>query len=154
MEREKKLTSSSLSNYMSCKKRNFAIWLTKLGEIDWRFQKMKVYLAAQTLSASVANALEFLSKDLQHPDFKDAAPTIELIRIIDRLFDLLNSRNPFAKGYKTPLKKSNESFWKPILGEAFEFLISLKHVNGELLPEKLPLNRQKLKKVVSCPFLL
>ncbi|KAG5862941.1 hypothetical protein JTB14_008034 [Gonioctena quinquepunctata] len=100
--------------------------------IDWRSQKMKVNLAAQTLSASVANALEFLSKDLQHPDFKDAAPTIEFIRIIDRLFDLLNSRNPFAKGYKTPLKKSNESFWKPILEQAFEFLISLKHVNGEL----------------------
>jgi hypothetical protein len=29
---------------------------------------------------------------------------VHYLRVIDRLFDILNSRNPFAKGYKAPMK--------------------------------------------------
>ena len=39
---------------------------------------MKVELAAQTLSTSVADALEYLSN--VKPEFKGAGPTIEFIR--------------------------------------------------------------------------
>ena len=44
---------------------------------------MKVYLAAQIFSKSVANALKLLM-DTGHPDFADAEATIEFILIIDR----------------------------------------------------------------------
>lgn len=46
--------------------------------------------------------------------------------IIDCLFDLLNSQNPFAKGYKAPLRPSNECFWRPFLQQARTYLLSLR----------------------------
>lgn len=68
--------------------------------IDWSKQKMKVNLAAQTLSASVADALKFCRTVLNLPEFAASEPLEEFIKMFDRLFDLLNSRNPLAKGYK------------------------------------------------------
>ena len=84
--------------------------------IQWTKQKMKVRLAAQTLSSSVADALEFCNTDLNLPAFRNCEATVKFIRIIDRLFDLMNSRNPFARGYKAPLRSSNEIFWRPFAG--------------------------------------
>jgi len=60
---------------------------------------MKVNLAAQTFSASVADALEYCNVVLNLPDFKGCEATVKFIRTIDHLFDMLNSRNPFAKGF-------------------------------------------------------
>lgn len=60
---------------------------------------MKVKYAAHTLSASVANAMNFLKTE-NIPEFEDSEATIKFIYIIDRLFDFMNSRNPFAKGFK------------------------------------------------------
>lgn len=76
--------------------------------IEWGKQKMKVNLAAQTLSASVADAIEFADQVLKLPEFTNSAPTVKFIRIFDRLFDILNSRNPFGKGYKSPLRQENK----------------------------------------------
>ncbi len=39
-----------------------------VNHILWQRHKMKVKLAVQTLSSSVANALELLQKDLKHPE--------------------------------------------------------------------------------------
>lgn len=63
---------------------------------------MKVKLAAQTLSASIATALEFLEKSGVE-EFQGAGPTIKFIKVIDKIFDFLNSRNPLGKGFKSPL---------------------------------------------------
>jgi len=51
--------------------------------IVWQKHKMKVNLAVQTLSSSVANALEFLKDDLQLPKVKGCGPTIQFITKID-----------------------------------------------------------------------
>ncbi|KAG5895480.1 hypothetical protein JTB14_011178 [Gonioctena quinquepunctata] len=68
---------------------------------------MKVNLAAQTISNSIADAMEFLMKDIQHPDFADAEGTIEFIRVFDRAFDICNSRSPIGTGSKAPLRERN-----------------------------------------------
>ena len=60
---------------------------------------MNVRIAAQTLSSSVADALEYLM-NTGDVFFKDAGPTIKFIRVVDRLFDQLNSKNPFAKRFQ------------------------------------------------------
>ena len=39
-----------------------------------------------------------------HPLFVDAAGTIKFIRAIDKIFDILNSRTSFGKGYKQPIR--------------------------------------------------
>lgn len=74
--------------------------------IHWKQNKMKVKYAANTLSASVANAIDFL-RDEGLNDFKDSENTVKFIKIIDRLFDFLNSRNPLGKHFKQPLTIHN-----------------------------------------------
>lgn len=66
----------------------------QLNHIRYFKMKMKVYLAAQTLSQSVADTLEFCMKDLKLTEFQRCEATIRFIRSIDILFDFLNSHNP------------------------------------------------------------
>lgn len=84
-----------------------------LNHIRYFKNKMKVYLAAQTLSSSVADAIEFCNKQLQLPEFQNSEGTVQFIRVIDRVFDFLNSRNPLARGYKAPLRPGDdEKRWR------------------------------------------
>lgn len=69
--------------------------------INWKGNSMKVKLAVQLLSSSVADAPAYLSQTLI--EFEKCEATIKFIRIIDEIFDFLNSRNPFAKGLKQPI---------------------------------------------------
>ena len=61
---------------------------------------MNVKFIAKTLSAYVANAIDFLCDEAQLPEFQDSEATPEFIRRIDLVFDLMNSHNPLAKGNK------------------------------------------------------
>ncbi|XP_065667993.1 uncharacterized protein LOC136088237 [Hydra vulgaris] len=72
----------------------------KLAHIAVRQQKMKVNLAAQIFNSSVADALLFCSENFKLSQFGGCGAAVEFNRIIDRLYDILKSRNPFAKGYK------------------------------------------------------
>jgi len=65
-------------------------------------KKMKVKLAAQTLSASVASALSVI-RHLWYSDFTGSECTKFFISTIDRLFDTFHSRSPKASGFKSPL---------------------------------------------------
>lgn len=58
---------------------------------------MKVKLAIQTLNSSVADGFQFLKQTSN--GFKNGEPTIQFIRIIDEIFNFLNSRTPFGKGF-------------------------------------------------------
>ena len=79
----------------------------KLAHIRWWQQKMKVNLAAQTFSASVADAIEYCTNTLKLDQFQGSEATVRFLRTFDHLFDILNSRNPCAKGFKAALRKSN-----------------------------------------------
>ena len=56
--------------------------------INWKQRKMKVNLAAQALSSSMANALEYCAKELKLPKFQGCEATVEFIRMFDHLFDI------------------------------------------------------------------
>jgi DNA transposase THAP9 len=105
--------------------------------VQWKQQKMKVKLAVQALSASVANALEFCQTTLDLPQFQGCEATVKFIRTIDRLFDFLNSRNPIARGYKAPMRMSNAAVWRPFVAEAQEYLRGLKLASGQLVSQSL-----------------
>lgn len=64
---------------------------------------MRVFLAVQVLSSSVANALHFLEFDLQDPAFKNASGSAKFCKIFNDMFDMLNTKNKFTK---TPKRKS------------------------------------------------
>jgi hypothetical protein len=98
----------------------------KLSEkhIAFKNRKMNVKIAAQTLSSSVANAIEFLCKR-NHPDFINSEPTVKFIRVIDNLFDYLNSRDPYGRGPKGPIKLKNKEKDDKMLADAFDYLSKL-----------------------------
>lgn len=91
---------------------------------------MKVNLAAQAISSSVADALEFCNIDLKDGTFADSEATVKLIRIFDKLFDMMNSRNPVVKNFKAPLRMSTHHLWKPFFEEAASYILGLKDVTG------------------------
>jgi hypothetical protein len=58
--------------------------------INYQKEKMKVQLAVQTLSDSVADALRYCCEDLQLPQFQGAHGTAIFGRIINNVFDMMN----------------------------------------------------------------
>ncbi len=94
--------------------------------LEFEKHKMKVNLAAQTLSSSVADAIENLDNVMELPNFKDSQETVIFCRTIDRLFDMLNSRNPLGKGYKQPLRLNTQDIWESTLRSTADYLLSLK----------------------------
>ena len=83
---------------------------------------MNVRIAAHTLSSSVADAIEYF--------LFSAEATIRFIRIIDKLFDLLNSRSPRSSGYKSPLRIINRCIWGDTVDSSVHCLAGLKDTNG------------------------
>lgn len=100
--------------------------------IRWYENKMKVKYAVHTLSASVANAMEYLKSE-NFKEFQDCDSTVTFIRTIDWLFDFMNSRIPFAKEYKRPITRSSLSNIRSIVLEKINYLFSLKNEDGILL---------------------
>lgn len=56
--------------------------------------------------------------------------TIIFIQTIDRVFDFLNSRNPFGKGFKKPLYKNDIIYMKKKILPLVDYLLSLTNING------------------------
>jgi len=105
----------------------------KKAHIQWDSAKMKVNLAMQTLSDSVADAIEWCNTDLQLKQFQDSEATCEFIRVFNVLTDIFNSRNPLAKFQKAPMSCNNYSFWRPLLESGYQYISHLKDLNGTLL---------------------
>lgn len=87
---------------------------------------LNVRLEAQTLSSSVADAIDFLNLSMKLNEFHNSDGTVKFIRMIDRLFDMLNSRNPLGKGYKQPLRPASKDIWTGILMSTATYLLGLK----------------------------
>lgn len=92
--------------------------------VMWHENKMKVKLAAQTLSSSTANALLFM-KNIHMDGFHNVDETVTFCRNIDHLFDFLNSRNPFAKGFKSPIFPSNLEYLESVIIPLVYYLFTL-----------------------------
>ena len=59
--------------------------------IDFTKKQMSVKLAAETLSTSVADAIEYLREDKKIPEFEGNEATCKFISIIDKRLDICNS---------------------------------------------------------------
>ncbi|CAG9789006.1 unnamed protein product [Diatraea saccharalis] len=102
----------------------------KLSSIHVNFggKKMNVRLTTQVLSSSVADSIDFL-RCSGNLNFADSEATVEYIRILDRIFDMFNCKQPFGKGFKSPMRLENMDVWTSIFNETREYLCKLK-VNG------------------------
>lgn len=89
----------------------------------------------------MTDALEFLDKDQKLEQFKGCEATVTFIRTIDTLFDIMNSRNPWARNFKAPLKLNNEDTWRPFILDSIKYLLNCTDISGRPLwctPKKTP----------------
>ena len=93
---------------------------------------MKVKVAAQTLSNSVASAIRFL-ESLKSPSFENSGSTADFIIRINNLFDILNSKNKFGKAAKQPISLDNIDFIENYVQETGAYLKKLRNSEGNLI---------------------
>lgn len=77
--------------------------------INFRQQIMKVKLATQLLSMSVAKALLLCDEVLNSRQFQDSSGTVNFITLINNFFDIMNSRKCNFYGYKRPIDRKSKS---------------------------------------------
>lgn len=100
--------------------------------INWKNQPINVRLAALVFSPSVADASVECQK-LSPPRFCYTTATIRFIRLINNLFDVLNSRNMRQKSWKKPLCPGNYVKVKDLLLTAMAFISKQKTFSGQLV---------------------
>lgn len=108
---------------------------------NFKNQKMKTGLAAQTLSNSTANSMTVCEK-LGFENFEGASHTAKFFKLMDKVFDLTNSRTGSA-GYKAPLTKKNERLWSPIFDDCIKMLKSISHYDPKKDENVLLIESQK-----------
>lgn len=100
--------------------------------MNWENFKMNVRVAAETLSDSVANSMEYLMQ-AGYEEFTNASPTITFIRHINKIFDIMNTDK---------IKSDNNIFKNPIdcytandifayFNEATEYFAKIKITNRQ-----------------------
>ena len=109
---------------------------------------MRVFLATQVLSDSVADAIEFCRDVLKHPDFINSSGTCDFLRTFNRIFDLLDSKMPFGKNHKVPLRKENKALWTATFEETKNFILGLHY---GVVREQAPKRRKKECTVLTGP---
>ncbi|GBL75411.1 DNA transposase THAP9 [Araneus ventricosus] len=100
--------------------------------IKFSKQKMKVKLAAQLFSSSVADAIDYCHNKLKLQDFIGSGATVEFLRLINTLFDVLNSRYIRQHGYKKAISKQNADLYLKFMHKAKAYRLSLKESRGGL----------------------
>ena len=101
----------------------------KTKHIQWHKHKMKVSVAAQTLSTSVAAAITFL-RNIKVDDFNDSKATSDFILLMNNLFDILNSESKFGKNFKAPIDLQNYAEIARYLNDGIKILKSIKSMDG------------------------
>lgn len=93
-------------------------------------QKMKVKLASQLFSDSVGDALRYcLLKNVE--GFEGCDGTIRYVKMINKLFDILNSRNMRSRDFKQALNPLNVEQVKSFFTEAKKYILNLKCLDGK-----------------------
>lgn len=94
--------------------------------IEWKYRKMHVRTAIETLSGSTANCMEFL-KENGVPEFVGASASIKFVRTFNTLWDIMNTCRVNSKDvYKSALNESNKDEIFVFLNEAKAYILSLK----------------------------
>lgn len=96
--------------------------------IAFRNQIMKVNLASQLLSRSVAKALTLCSEMVPGHKFSNVEPTVEFLETFNDLFDVFNSTT-YKQGFKRSLGENNETETFNFLDKAEDYIKSLKIYN-------------------------
>lgn len=114
-----------LERYQRENKINLGNKLTKV-HIQWEKRKMSVRVAAETLSNSVADAIEFLRKR-GVIEFQGSEATVSFIRRINNMFDILNSKDSdHAIGFKRSISPETKDEYFAYIDESISYIRNLK----------------------------
>lgn len=113
-----------LEKYQRENKINLANKLNKT-HLQWDKKKMSVRLACETLSNSVADALALL-RIRGVTEFLGCEPTIQFIRRINNVFDILNSMRESAIRFKRPISPDTKELYFKYFDESIEYIRELK----------------------------
>ncbi|XP_055326209.1 uncharacterized protein LOC129580037, partial [Sitodiplosis mosellana] len=120
--------------------------LTQRHHINWNISPMTVRYAAETMSNSVADALEQLCED-KYADFEKCESTVQLIRLCNNVFDALN----YGEG-----KKTNNQFKQPICESTLPAFLKLfeefRKFVDEISIEIVNKNGTSMKRSISSYF--
>lgn len=103
--------------------------------INWEQRKMKVDVAAQTLSESTASSIEYLLKK-GVTEFAGAEATIQFIRTFNNLFDVFNSKNEESDNlFKNAISAKNSAQIFTLFDEATKYIkgLQFKNENGRMI---------------------
>lgn len=123
--------------------------------INFKDAPMKVSLAAETLSNSVADALEQLCED-QYEEFIGCEATVKFIRLCNNIFDIMNygQGKPSDDHFKKPLCAENIEKFRELFQEFEEFVAEMEideHRKGKKNNNK-PIRKPVLKSRSSMGF--
>ena len=104
--------------------------------INFENQKMKVNLATQLFSNSVAKSLKFCREILQNPDFVGSEATEEFVKLMNDIFDFFNSKSPRQFLLQGPMSEKNKHVWEPFLASTTEYLRGMTNFKGESMVKK------------------
>lgn len=94
--------------------------------IEFKQNKMNVRLAVETFSESVGDSLTIL-REQKHPKFIGSQPTSNHVYIMNKLFDIFNSRGSRNQNlYKRALSSENKDEVFAFLDKCKQHLMSLK----------------------------
>ena len=85
---------------------------------------MNIRLAVQTLSKSVGTAIIFC-KNNNIAGFEDSDATVKFLFMLNKIFDIFNTRNLLSCGFKKPLQSCNEDIIFSSLEEAKDYISNL-----------------------------
>lgn len=92
--------------------------------IFFKNQIMKVRLAVQLFSKSVADSIRFCDQELKNSYFFNSADTVEFIEIFNDIFDILNSRRFNQTGFKRAICEKNKTKIFDFIDKAIEYKIT------------------------------
>lgn len=129
-----------ISNLHNLQSRSIVKLGNKIGQthINWRNRPMNVRIAAETLSDGVANSLQQLYED-GIPGFENSGATIEYIRVVNNIFDIMNSRKKNqedAQNFKRAMSPETKQ-------EYFEYFAYVKGYLKNLVMEQVTKNKKK-----------
>lgn len=103
----------------------------KIGKphIQWMKRKMSVRIAAETLSNSTADAIEFLCNS-GIKEFHGSSATIRFIRRFNNIFDIMNSKTEAAIGFKRSISPENKIEYFKYFDESIIYIQNLKLEKG------------------------
>lgn len=111
--------------------------------IDFKNCKMNVRIAAETLSNSVANSMEYLMKS-GRKEFSKCSATIKFVRLINDCFDIMNTKRIGSETkFKNAINPKNSIEIFALFEKLSDYLQKIKFSTGELAGKYVIKTRNK-----------